>query len=117
MTAVIAIAFPLGESRDTYRRRRGPNMNADHSRGLTGFCAGLVLVIATGACRTGSHDSAAPDARASAATDAGAAAPLVAGTMVPLAGQRTTCAAPTTKTFDLAARERAGELSPVRRQR
>lgn len=80
-------------------------MSTEYSRGLTAFCTGVVLIIATAGCRTPSPDIAQPDAGAPAVADAGAAAPLVAGAMAPLGGQRATCAGPTTKTFDLAARE------------
>lgn len=80
-------------------------MNADHSRGLTRFCAAVVMVSAIEGCRTPAPGRARGDASAPGATDSVAATPLVAGGMAPLAGQQATCAGPTTKTFDLAARE------------
>ena len=61
-------------------------MTVEHSRRLTGFCAGAVLLIATAGCRAPSPDVALSDAHASATADASDAAPLVAGTMAALAG-------------------------------
>ena len=80
-------------------------MTTENSRGLIGSCAVVVLAGAMCGCRQAAPEIARPDARPAGAASASATAPLVAGALAPLAGQRATCAGPSTKTFDLAARE------------
>lgn len=62
---------------------------------LIGAAAFVAVAIIAGAC-------GAPSANPASAS---APTPLVSGTMTPLAGQMATCAGPTTKTFELTARE------------
>lgn len=80
-------------------------MNTEYSMGLAGICGAVVLAVATWGCRNPHSDTALPAAGAPAVASASASVPVVAGARAPLAGQRAACAGPSTKTFDLVARE------------